>query len=219
MALVKRTDIQPAPQPAPRRVRFGPQHIAQHLLPEQVAEHLADFSDIPERLLRRAAAAKLAQICLGGPDAVAAEQLGTPLIASRYALSTERSADASIPTPTGWRHASMPDLPEDEPAIALWVRLQIGDLPILWTDGGREYNPDFIAVGADGTHWVIEVKMDKEMTTPDVKGKRDAARRWANYVSADENGDGTRWRYLLVSESDVKTAKGSWAALKALGDE
>ncbi len=88
VALVKRTDIKPALEPAPRRVRFGPQHIAQHLLPEQVTEHLADFSDIPERLLRRAAAAKLAQFCLGGPAAVAAEQLGTPLLASRYALGT-----------------------------------------------------------------------------------------------------------------------------------
>jgi type III restriction enzyme len=108
---------------------------------------------------------------------------------------------------------------EDEPAIGLWLRLQIGDLPILWTDGGREYNPDFIAIDADGTHWVIEVKQDKEMTTPDVKGKRDAARRWANYVSADDKVAGVRWRYLLVSETDVKTAKGSWAALKGLGDE
>jgi hypothetical protein len=88
IALVKRTDIKPALEPAPRRVRFGPQHIAQHLLPEQVADHLAGFGDIPERLLRRAAAAKLAQICLGGPAAVAAEQLGTPLVASRYALRT-----------------------------------------------------------------------------------------------------------------------------------
>jgi hypothetical protein len=88
MALVKRPDVRLALEPAPRRVRFGPQHIAQHLLPEQVAEHLADFGDIPERLLRRATAAKLAQICLGGPAAVAAERLGTPLIASRYALTT-----------------------------------------------------------------------------------------------------------------------------------
>ena len=52
------------------------------------AQYLADFRDVPERLLRRAAAAKLAQICLGGPAAIAAEQLGTPFVASRYALST-----------------------------------------------------------------------------------------------------------------------------------
>jgi type III restriction enzyme len=108
---------------------------------------------------------------------------------------------------------------EDEPTISLWLRLQVGDLPILWTDGGREYNPDFITVDAQATHWVIEVKMDKDMATPDVMGKRDAARRWANYVSADEKLGATRWRYLLVSETDVTTAKGSWAALKALGGE
>lgn len=32
----------------------------------------------------------------------------------------------------------------------------------------------------------------------------------------DESVD-VEWRYLLVSESDVETAKGSWGALKLLG--
>ena len=49
------------------------------------------------------------------------------------------------------------------------------------------------------------------------KGKRDAARRWANYVTADESV-GVTWRYLLASEADVETSRGSWPALKALGD-
>jgi type III restriction enzyme len=101
--------------------------------------------------------------------------------------------------------------------IRLWVRLQVGDLPILWT-GAREYNPDFIAIDREDTNWLIEVKMDKEMSSTDVAGKREAAQRWANYVSADEKV-GARWRYLLVSESDVKTAKGSWQSLKALGGQ
>ena len=108
------------------------------------------------------------------------------------------------------------NLLEDEETITLWVRLQIGDLPILWS-GAQEYNPDFVAVDRDGTHWVVEVKMDREMTSTAVQEKRDAARRWANHVGADEKV-GTSWRYLLVSETDVKTAKGSWEALKALGD-
>ena len=103
---------------------------------------------------------------------------------------------------------------EDERAVMLWVRLQIGDLPILWSSA-REYNPDFIAVEEDDTHWVIEVKMDKEMSSDDVQAKRHAAQRWANHVSADEQV-GAVWRYLLVSESDVRTAKGSWKALKGL---
>lgn len=107
---------------------------------------------------------------------------------------------------------------EDEPSIMQWVRLQTGDLPILWNGAGREYNPDFIAIDKHGTHWLIEVKMDKDVSTPDVQGKREAARRWANHVSADDKVN-TQWRYLLVSETDVKTAKESWPALKALGGE
>ncbi|HEV8545438.1 MAG TPA: hypothetical protein VGQ64_04045, partial [Candidatus Limnocylindrales bacterium] len=89
------------------------------------------------------------------------------------------------------------------------------ELPILWNSAGQEYNPDFIVIDADGTHWVVEVKMDKEMASADVKGKRDAAKRWANYVTADDQV-GVVWRYLLVSETDVETAKGSWGALKTL---
>lgn len=107
---------------------------------------------------------------------------------------------------------------DEDDNVASWVRLHIGELPILWNSAGQEYNPDFIVIDLDGTHWVVEVKMDKEMSSEDVKGKREAARRWANYVTADEQV-GVTWRYLLVSESDVDTAKGSWSALKKLGGE
>lgn len=71
-------------------------------------------------------------------------------------------------------------------------------------------------IETDGTHWVVEVKMDKEVQSEDVQGKREAARRWANHVSADPQVK-NKWRYVLVSESDIKTAKGSWDALKRLG--
>ncbi len=46
--------------------------------------------------------------------------------------------------------------------------------------------------------------------------KRDAAKRWANHVSADEKV-GATWRYLLISETDVRTARGSWEVLRCLG--
>jgi type III restriction enzyme len=51
-----------------------------------------------------------------------------------------------------------------------------------------------------------------------VQGTRQAALRWANHVSADDKVD-VQWRYLLVSEADVKTANGSWDALKRLGGD
>jgi type III restriction enzyme len=57
--------------------------------------------------------------------------------------------------------------------------------------------------------------MDKEMDSIDVQAKRDAALLWASHVRADKVN--TTWRYLLVSETDVKTAKSSWPALKSLG--
>ncbi|MHB8290658.1 MAG: hypothetical protein ACYDEY_15825 [Acidimicrobiales bacterium] len=96
-----------------------------------------------------------------------------------------------------------------------WVRLHLNELPILWNSGGQQYNPDFIVIETDGTHWVVEVKMDKEMTSADVQGKREAATRWANHVSANEQV-GATWRYLLASEADVATSKGSWQTLKHL---
>jgi type III restriction enzyme len=107
---------------------------------------------------------------------------------------------------------------DDEEGVSCWVRLHLGELPTLWNSAGQEYNPDLIVIDVDGTHWVVEVKMDKEMTSEDVQGKRDAAKRWANYVNSDGKVH-VKWRYLLVSESDVETAKGSWGALKKLGGE
>ncbi|MDQ1695954.1 MAG: hypothetical protein QOJ03_1307, partial [Frankiaceae bacterium] len=32
----------------------------------------------------------------------------------------------------------------------------------------RQYNPDLVVVETDGTHWVVEVKMDKELTSEEV---------------------------------------------------
>ena len=100
--------------------------------------------------------------------------------------------------------------------VACWVRLHTGELPILWNGFGQTYNPDFIVVERDGRHWVVEIKMDKEIASPDVAGKRDAAQRWANHVNADARVEDS-WGYLLLSESDVEMAQRSWTALRAFG--
>lgn len=46
--------------------------------------------------------------------------------------------------------------------------------------------------------------------------ERDAAQRWANRVSADADV-GATWEYLLLSQNDIKTSKGSWSSLRRLG--
>ena len=103
---------------------------------------------------------------------------------------------------------------DDADEIDVWVRLQHGDLRIVWESDGRAYEPDFIAVEKDGAHWLVEPKADRELQSDTVVGKELAAKRWANHVSAQT---GTEWCYLLVGETDVAEARGSWAALKKLG--
>jgi len=95
--------------------------------------------------------------------------------------------------------------------IEVWVRLHINDLPILWDGADSTYNPDLLAIGTDGRHWVIETKSDKDLPTEAVQEKRAAALAWANTVSA---ATGTKWSYLLAAERDLKDASGSWARLR-----
>jgi type III restriction enzyme len=104
---------------------------------------------------------------------------------------------------------------DDADDVAFWVRLNRGDLPIAWEAG--TYNPDLIVIESDGTHWVVEVEGDNAMSTTEVQAKRLAAQQWANHVTADPKLNGTKWRYLLVRETDIAAAKGSWGALKGFG--
>jgi type III restriction enzyme len=110
---------------------------------------------------------------------------------------------------------SLANIVDDHDDVEVWVRLLTGQLPILFTVEGRNYNADFIVVECD-ISWIIEVKADRDVNTAEVQAKRTAARRWMNYVNAaDETTD--TWKYLLVSETDLNDAKGSWNALKTLG--
>lgn len=108
--------------------------------------------------------------------------------------------------------ANLVDAADD---VTVWIRLLTGQLPILWSSDGRNYNADFIVVEGD-THWIAEVKADKDLKATDVQAKRKAAQRWMNYVNASDDVTGT-WKYLLASETDLSDAKGSWKALNALG--
>ncbi len=104
---------------------------------------------------------------------------------------------------------------EDSAEIDWWVRLQVGDLPIRWK-GTRDYNPDFVAIETAGDRWVVEVKSDAELESENVKGKREAALRWANHVN-HSGQDEHKWGYVLAGETDISTAKGSWSVLRSLG--
>lgn len=103
--------------------------------------------------------------------------------------------------------------------VVVWARLHRNDIPITWTQEGREYNPDLVVVEEfDGkrTCWLVETKMNKEVTSAEVTAKKRAARTWANTVNNSGQTDG-RWQYLLLSEDDVNDAAGSWPQMKDFG--
>ncbi|RGE15607.1 DEAD/DEAH box helicase [Leucobacter sp. wl10] len=77
---------------------------------------------------------------------------------------------------------------------------------------GRQYEPDFVVIDDERTHWIIEGKRDSEITSAVVEAKRDAARDWLRAVNED-TAVPDHWGYLLASESVVGSAS-SWLALR-----
>ncbi|MCW2133380.1 DEAD/DEAH box helicase family protein [Arthrobacter sp. VKM Ac-2550] len=129
----------------------------------------------------------------------------------------------------GWNRSIMPldwfdsaperefaNVVDDDESVRWWIRLQRDELPLTWTSAGEKYNPDFIVIGTDNHHWLIEVKADRDLTNSTVLAKREAAKRWANYVNTSPEFNGQHWKYLLISESDLTHANGSWPQLRGL---
>lgn len=97
---------------------------------------------------------------------------------------------------------TLANLLDADSSVAVWARIQRGELVVRWEDGS--YSPDLYAE-VDGSHYLFEVKADRDVGRDDVVRKAAAAREWARQVTYE--GDHGTWRYLLVSESDLKTAK------------
>nr|WP_246306392.1 DEAD/DEAH box helicase family protein [Allobranchiibius huperziae] len=100
--------------------------------------------------------------------------------------------------------------------VKAWVRIdETVPLRITYLSGAiqRQYEPDFIVIDDEGTHWIVEGKRDSDMTDPIVIAKRDAAAAWVKTVNLSDEVHET-WAYLLASEA-VCEASTSWAAVKA----
>ena len=125
----------------------------------------------------------------------------------------------------GWRKSYFPQVwfdsrPEFEFAgivdssedVEFWVRLLRNDIPIMYTSGERHYNPDFLVRRRNGSSMLVEVKADSWAASEEVRKKREAAERWARYATAAMESD---WEYILITETGIKSSKGSWTALSA----
>lgn len=102
-------------------------------------------------------------------------------------------------------------------SVVVWARLHINDIPITWNTAGQNYNPDLVVVeevNGERAHWLVEVKANKDLESVDVVAKREAALTWANTVNYSRKAG--KWKYMLLSENDVKDAHGNWQKMKAL---
>ena len=99
---------------------------------------------------------------------------------------------------------------DESEAIQRWIRLHPED-KVSVAYQSRSYYPDFAAQDTEDTYWLIEVKADKDLSSDEVVAKRAAAEEWARYAS--DHLKPRRWRYVLVSETDLANANGNWALL------
>ena len=171
------------------------------------------------RYIETVAIQSLGRERIAPPTAVSSERFGPFVRRQRYVGWTRSLYDEVWFDSSPERDlANMVDSSGD---VRVWVRVHRGDLKILWQDeegSARWYNPDFVVITVDDTHWIVEVKADNDLHDVDVQRKRQAAQRWATRVSLDP-AIGQQWQYLLVSESDVDAVRGSWVALKQLGSQ
>jgi type III restriction enzyme len=109
---------------------------------------------------------------------------------------------------TEWALAHLLDRDSD---VSWWLRLDVFGNAYINTERDGRYFPDFVVIDTNGTHWLVEAKSDRNAQDADVLRKSDAAERWARAVTdAEEYGV---WRYLLVTETNIKDALGSWSGL------
>jgi type III restriction enzyme len=111
---------------------------------------------------------------------------------------------------TEWEIAHIVD---NDPEVTWWLRIDSQGPVWIPTEEAGRYFPDFIVIDKSGTRWVIEGKSDKEANDPLVLHKKNAAQQWARSVRDEDNEQFGQWRYMFITETDVKRSSGSWNGL------
>lgn len=94
---------------------------------------------------------------------------------------------------------------DDCPDVKAFAKLpQIFGFSIEYTDAAmnlKSYFPDFVAINAAGTHWLLEAKGQENV---DVIRKDAAAARWCENAS---RLTGTRWQYVKVPQKEYEALR------------
>lgn len=201
---------------------------------EDAEARLSSYLQTAKRRVAQLVTTKLKAIEVGGTtfdDTVKLEPLSKPRKTTRFHQPDRVENFEKTAAYGGWKknlyeYAWFDSSPEystakaidDAEAVVVWARLHINDIPITWTTSEQRYNPDFVVVEeieGSRVHWLVEVKMNKELESVDVVAKRKAATTWSNTVSNSGITNGP-WKYLLLSEDDVRDGHGNWEQMKVL---
>lgn len=103
--------------------------------------------------------------------------------------------------------------------VAWWLRLDKQyDREAHLRYGAGRYFPDFVVIDDDGVRWLVEVKDDnRAYTDSEVIAKRRLGFEWAGATADHKAEIGATWRYLFVTESEIKASNNSWHALVRRG--
>ncbi len=100
------------------------------------------------------------------------------------------------------------------PGIVWWHRLHPQDRAFVFYNAKDRYFPDFVALDADGVHWIIEGKDERGRDDARVQAKRQAAEALVRRLVAEDAYAGQKWGYLIAYEQDTARAD-SWDDLVA----
>jgi len=88
--------------------------------------------------------------------------------------------------------------------VEKWLRPAEGQFEIWWAHNSKRYNPDFV-VETSEVIYVVETKMQKDMTSDDVKEKASAALYYCEHATRFAMDNGKKpWKYMLIPHEAVK---------------
>ena len=103
---------------------------------------------------------------------------------------------------------------DTSPQIRWWLRLHTRMGASIKYNLHDSYFPDFVALDADGVHWIIEGKDARGRADDTVQAKRAAAEEVVRYLVTLDEYDDQAWGYLIAYEDDVASSD-TWSDLKA----
>lgn len=93
-----------------------------------------------------------------------------------------------------------------DPDVVWWKRLYPHEDAVVAYTPRNDYRPDFVVLGKDGTHWIIEGKSLRGRDDQVVQRKKNAAEKAIRLLAGKPEYLNQSWGYLIAYEDDIAEA-------------